>query len=54
MDKAPTPSTRTEFIASWNDWDGAVCVTLEAYEAMEKRAIEAERRLSALNAREGK
>ena len=31
---------RTEFIASWNDWEGAVCVSLEDY----NRAVEEGRR----------
>ena len=31
-----TPKVRTEFVASWKDWEGAVCVTLDDYEALER------------------
>ena len=33
MDK---PKVRTEFVASWKDWEGAVCVTFDDYEALER------------------
>jgi hypothetical protein len=39
-----TPRTRTEFIASWSDWEGAICVTLVAYERLERELAE-ERRM---------
>ena len=33
------PTIKTEFVASWNDWDGAVCVTLEDYEKLEQDTV---------------
>ncbi len=48
--RTDAPTSDTEFIASWNDWEGAVCCKLEDYERLErelaaerKRADEAER-----------
>jgi hypothetical protein len=41
--KNDAPSCHTEFVASWNDWEGAVCVNLEDYEKLE-RALSAERK----------
>ena len=42
-----TPTTcQTEFIASWNDWEGAVCCKLEDYERVETELAAATKRLA--------
>jgi len=33
----PSATPRTEFVASWNDWDGAMCVTLDDYETLRRK-----------------
>ena len=30
------PQCHSEFVASWNDWEGAVCITLEDHERLLK------------------
>ena len=41
-----TPKVRSEFIASWKDWEGAVCVTLDAYKQVCSQRDEARRELA--------
>lgn len=36
---------RTEFVASWNDWQGAVCVDVYYYDRLKRRVAQLEREL---------